>query len=326
MKSLDFKIKKNKFYKKLKKVFCKLVVFLQIPKIFEYFSSNYVTIINYHDPNVFAFSAHIEFLVKEYNLISMSTLVSAIKDGNVDKLPKKSLVLTFDDGHIGNKELFPTIARHKIPCLIYIVSGIFDTNKKFWWKAPGLTSLEVACLKKMSEQEKNAWLLKQKEFNVDQEFETNSSLSLDDVRAFIELGGEIGSHTVSHPILTSCKPDVVHREIFYSKFMLEEKLGFEVKHFCFPNGSYEESNLEMVKDAGYISARTTNPGWVGPHTSTFCLPTMGISDDASLDKLILQVTGVWGYLIVLSEGIKSLIQKVSLLIKFFLTTRTPPNG
>lgn len=69
---------------------------------------------------------------------------------------------------------------------------------------------------------------------------------------------EIGSHTVSHAILTKCKNP--REEIEESKHQLEKQTGREVICFCYPNGEYNDHVKGLVKDAGYICARTCKYG------------------------------------------------------------------
>jgi peptidoglycan/xylan/chitin deacetylase (PgdA/CDA1 family) len=69
-----------------------------------------------------------------------------------------------------------------------------------------------------------------------------------------DAGWEIGSHTVQHPFLT--KSNRARQEIFESKKILEEKLGKPVTVFAYPFGDYNEKIEHLVKEAGYVSART----------------------------------------------------------------------
>jgi peptidoglycan/xylan/chitin deacetylase (PgdA/CDA1 family) len=72
---------------------------------------------------------------------------------------------------------------------------------------------------------------------------------------------EIGSHTVSHAILTKCENP--REEIEESKHQLEKLTQREVICFCYPNGAYNDGIKELVKDAGYMCARTCEYGGGG---------------------------------------------------------------
>ena len=73
---------------------------------------------------------------------------------------------------------------------------------------------------------------------------------------------EIGSHTISHPLLTRIPVDQAREEIVNSKTMLREELGVEITKFAYPRG-YANSELQvMAQEAGYYSARSTLVGYI----------------------------------------------------------------
>ena len=79
---------------------------------------------------------------------------------------------------------------------------------------------------------------------------------------WLAAGMDVGSHTKTHADLTKLTPDVAREEIRGSKLELESSLGYEVRHFCYPYGRFNESHVEQVRDAGYSSATTTQRGRV----------------------------------------------------------------
>jgi peptidoglycan/xylan/chitin deacetylase (PgdA/CDA1 family) len=77
-------------------------------------------------------------------------------------------------------------------------------------------------------------------------------------------GFEIGSHTVSHPLLTQESAATVENELVCSKKAIEAKLGTAVKHFAYPDGRFNRKVVETVRAAGYRYAYgicpTQDPG------------------------------------------------------------------
>jgi len=71
---------------------------------------------------------------------------------------------------------------------------------------------------------------------------------------------EIGAHSVSQPDLTKVSLSEAKRQIEDSKTYLEDLLGHSIPMFCYPYGRYNEIVKKLVKDAGFIAARTANPG------------------------------------------------------------------
>lgn len=66
---------------------------------------------------------------------------------------------------------------------------------------------------------------------------------------------EIGSHTYSHKILTKISLQEAWQEIKRGKVELEQIIGKKVTKFCYPRGSYNNKIINLVKKAGFKSAR-----------------------------------------------------------------------
>ena len=64
-------------------------------------------------------------------------------------------------------------------------------------------------------------------------------------------GITIGSHTMSHRLLTSETLDTVRAELLGSKLALEEKLHAPIHHFAYPDGRFNPAVVEAVKSSGY---------------------------------------------------------------------------
>ena len=73
----------------------------------------------------------------------------------------------------------------------------------------------------------------------------------------------IGSHTVSHPLLTQCDRDQLEFELTESRRFLEEVTGQSVSLFAYPAGDYNRGVAEAVKAAGYLAAFAEDTRHVG---------------------------------------------------------------
>lgn len=71
---------------------------------------------------------------------------------------------------------------------------------------------------------------------------------------------EIGAHSMTQPDLTKVSSAEAKREIEDSKAYLEDLLGHNISMFAYPYGRYDEKVTKMVKEAGFIAARTCDPG------------------------------------------------------------------
>jgi len=88
-------------------------------------------------------------------------------------------------------------------------------------------------------------------------------VSIDELRHISE-GHEIGAHTLNHVNLVHVRREVAKREISESKRLLEKVIGKPVTSFAYPQGSYDKTHVEMVRDAQYLCARTTKPFYTAP--------------------------------------------------------------
>ena len=84
-------------------------------------------------------------------------------------------------------------------------------------------------------------------------------------------GISIECHTVNHPILPSVSAEELKSELTDSKVEIEERLNKECRHFCYPNGSFDERVVDAVRDAGFSTATTTNYGFVESASDPFLL-------------------------------------------------------
>lgn len=109
-------------------------------------------------------------------------------------------------------------------------------------------------------------------FYVPQKYNGQSVLSGSQLVYLRQLGMEIGSHTVTHPILTKINSKEAFGELHDSKKMLEDTLGEGVTAFCYPGGKFNQVVRSQVIKAGYRLARTTVGFRPEINFDPFCMP------------------------------------------------------
>lgn len=72
----------------------------------------------------------------------------------------------------------------------------------------------------------------------------------------------IGSHTISHALLTRIPIEDARNEIILSRQMLQEKFDQPIDSFCYPRGYSNPQIQQIVIEAGYDNARSTLVGYV----------------------------------------------------------------
>lgn len=156
-----------------------------------------------------------------YRGVSMSELEPYLRGEKTGKV----VGITFDDGYRNNLEhALPVLRRNGFSATCYAVSDPFDGR--------------------------NAW-------DEDKGMPQKPLFTPDDMRAWIAGGMELGAHTRHHADLTAVDAETALDEIAGCKRELEAIIGREVRHFCYPYGRYTAAHREMVRDAGYATATTT---------------------------------------------------------------------
>jgi hypothetical protein len=82
-----------------------------------------------------------------------------------------------------------------------------------------------------------------------------------EAREMASTGVEIGSHTVSHPILTTLDASTLRYELAESKRSVESALGRECLSFAYPNGSpadFGPREKTALRDCGYLCGLSLN--------------------------------------------------------------------
>jgi len=109
-------------------------------------------------------------------------------------------------------------------------------------------------------------------------------LNWEEVREMKDSGFvKFGSHTHNHCILTTLKKSEIQYELNTSLQILEAQGAVDKGFipFCYPNGNTNDNIAQMVKDAGFHLAVTTQKGWVKSNDDMFNLKRVGIHNDIS---------------------------------------------
>jgi len=81
-----------------------------------------------------------------------------------------------------------------------------------------------------------------------------------EIADWLAAGHSIGAHTLTHPNLRRIPPRQAREEVFASKKRLEDLFGVPIRHFCYPYGARDRALGELVQEAGYETACTTECG------------------------------------------------------------------
>lgn len=236
----------------------------------------------YHDPKPAVLDQHLAFL---------KTICDVVPLGNVTKPGngRPRAAITIDDGNIGNAALLPVFVKHHVRPTIFLCSRFVAASTMHWWLYPGATPQEVERLKRLPNSERLSELARYgySQHHADQP----SGLTADQIET-MKPYVDFQVHTRFHPILTRCDDNECRAEIVDSKKELEELLSTPCEHFAYPNGNYTRREIQILRAAGYKTARTCNLGWNDCHTDPYQLKCMVIEDDATAVCFAAQLTGI----------------------------------
>ena len=249
------------------------------------------------------FSQRMELLGSAFNVLPLAEAVERLVQGRV---PPRAACVTFDDGYVDNHDVaLPILRRLGIPATFFIASGYLEGN--LMWNDTVIEAVRQAHGAKLDlaqlglgahpigsiEERRNALraLLRAIKYRpVDERAgiaqriadtarttsPANLMMTASEVRALHSAGMEIGSHTVTHPILTRLSSREAEREIADGKAQLEAIIGGSVRLFAYPNGKPTEDfgpeHVALAKKTGFRAAVSTAWGAACPSSDVFQLP------------------------------------------------------
>lgn len=92
---------------------------------------------------------------------------------------------------------------------------------------------------------------------------------------------DVGSHTMTHPVLAKLPSENQQKEIIDSKRCLEEIIGHPVAHFAYPYGSradYTSRTVTLVKKAGFLCACSNYLDVIWRYSNPYQLPRAIVRD------------------------------------------------
>jgi len=243
------------------------------------------------------FAWQMQYVKDRHSPITFQMLIDSM-DGRV-VLPPRPVIVTFDDGYDDNyHHAFPVLKALNIPATIFISTGYVGSDKPFWFDLiahilyrarPGVMRFDdlglvvhlredvasrrtasdnlLVAIKSLGNERRLEFLSRlEKEYGavVDRSSLRHSHpLNWEQIREMSLHGIEFGSHTVSHPILSSLDGPSLDSELAESMAHLERELGKPVSVLAYPVGGAEAFNANVIssaKAAGYRLGVSYIPG------------------------------------------------------------------
>lgn len=277
----------------MKKLVFKALRYSGLPYAFrEIMQRNTVSILLFHDISKTTALQTFKYLKNNYNIIDLNDYIEACEKNDFSRIPKKALIITFDDGHIRNYEILSITKKLKIPITIFLCASIINTNRHFWFKFKN-RSVSASELKQKSNKARLETLSKDG-FEQEREYSYPQALQKKHVEEMVS-NINLQSHTMFHPCLPKCNDEEAREEIYKSKEILETEYGLNINAISYPNGDYSDRDIQLSKDAGYKCGITVDFGFNTPKTDVFRLKRLAVNDTEDMNELIVKASGVWAF-------------------------------
>ncbi len=251
-----------------------------------------VTILLFHDISKETAARTFACLAARYHLLDLQTFIGKcrVKDR---RLPPKSLIVTFDDGHIRNYDLLPLLRAKSIPVTIFLCAGIIDTKRHFWFRhtAPKYRSSQLRGVPDTQRRR----LLQDMGFTRETEHDRPQALTrrqIEEMKPWVDFQ----SHTLFHPCLPRCSFAEARDEICGSGERLRHEYGLAVNAISYPHGDYSDRDIELCRQAGYDCGVTVDYGFNTVKTDLLRLRRLPVNDTEDMNELIVKASGVWEFL------------------------------
>lgn len=230
------------------------------------------------------FEQQLAYIKNRFRVIPMNQMVEEL---NTNSLKPYSVAITFDDGH-GDfyTTAWPLLKRYNMPASLYVTTGFVDHQTWLWpdllryvllqgagteVQVDPLGSLSIEksqvlktwgklgdhCLNLSSEERWSfiAQLAKQLKVDIDRRpREPFAPVTWDQLREMQSEGLDVGSHSVTHPILSALTMETLVTELQGSQQRILEELGNLPTGICYPNGMAQDTS-ELVETQAQLLYR-----------------------------------------------------------------------
>ena len=237
------------------------------------------------------FLAHLAHLRRHYRLVDVGSIVECLSAGR--PLPRDTVALTFDDGYKDLLAILGDLHFHGAPAAFFVLTGDLPASGTSFFDLIKGTALEASqeALASLPSEARSAAL-----GSTPLAAGAPSLMSAADLRAVLEGGVEIGSHTRSHPLLTGLPQGELVAEINGSREDLRLALGEPPRFFAYPWGKHDRVSRDAVRSAGYFAAFTTEDRAVDDDSDLLAIPRVHVPGNATVARLAGEASGLIEFL------------------------------
>jgi peptidoglycan/xylan/chitin deacetylase (PgdA/CDA1 family) len=234
---------------------------------FSWRASRKLAVLAYHaieDPE--RFEEHADLIRRDMAALSQEEAVDAIL-GVRRGLPRRAVLITFDDGHRSVLDVAMPILRERgLPAIAFVVPGLLDTTRMLWTAEVALLAAGrgghatageggrfVRGLKRVPDEERVS-AIEQLRSREGVEPQSTIQLRREDLPVLESAGIAVGNHTLTHPCLSRCTNAKIWHELQESHDVITTAIGHHPTTFAYPDGDCDERVRWIVEAIGYEAA------------------------------------------------------------------------
>ena len=180
------------------------------------------------------------------------------------------VAITFDDAFESALDNgLPVLEAHGLPCTVFVPSGHLGHPP--------------------------AWIM---DSDLDRAEQVATALHLSAVSSDLVA---IGSHTVSHPYLTSLPKEIAQQELIQSREALSAISGHAVRLLAFPYGDHDATIVDICSECGYKQVFTVDPMPVQLGRDVFVRGRVGVEPSDGRLEFFLKATGSYCWMPIVSS-------------------------
>lgn len=255
------------------------------------------------------FEALLRWLAHHHRVVGLPDMIDAVERGEpVD--PRGEVALTFDDGLRNQFTVaYPLLQGLGLPATMFVCPTLIDQGRWLWnheararWqhldegrRAAAAQELGspasdteglITWMKSQAPGERECAARRLRDLTPDfgpgpKQQEAFDMMHWEDLGHMDPRLVTIGSHTLSHPILTTLPDDALEHELRESRRQLEQRLQRDVALFCYPNGSSDPRVREHAS-RHYRAAVSTREALVRDIRDPWDIPRIPASNDLAL--------------------------------------------
>lgn len=270
------------------------------------------------------FEMHLRYLKEKFRIVSLEEKFSKTNGSAKEKELPECVITFDDGWLDFYEFAYPILKRHRVPATVFLPTRYIGTSDWFWTdRLAMLLATEISVSEgKGSKSVENVLLLKDilkirgpAEKRIEAAISILKGRSMKDIediirgletragtavclgqRAFLNWAEVLemkdsglvsfGSHTHNHKVLVHLEEKEIAEELLVSMKILLQKYAVNPAciPFCYPNGNFNERIADMVREARYRSAASTEPGWNTEGECTFRLKRIAIHQDMSATR------------------------------------------